>query len=365
MFALRRCGGLGHLTLTLVSDSSVVDMSNSTSTATGSHPPRATLPLLGLALCVLAIGTGEYVVAGMLPAVAGLDVGVPLAGQLVTVYAATVMLAGPALTAVSARRPPKGLLLILMGVFVAGTIGCVLAGSFAVMVAARMVAALAHCTVFAVALVIATQLVPPERVGRAIGAVASGLTMATGLGVPLGTVVQAQVGWRATFALVAVIGAAGLLLLAIVLPRQPRPTPGPLSAQVRVLLRPTVAVTVAVTAFGAGGVVGNALASRTTDAQPRSTLLAVLSAALLVLPATTSTLAAATNVAAFNLANTIGAALGGAVVAGVGLIWTAPVGGIVTLVGLVLAVIVLRSNPSNNDPSAVPDSSPVEETASR
>ena len=47
------------------------------------------------------------------------------------------------------------------------------------------------------------------------------------------------------------------------------------------------------------------------------------------------------------------------------MIWTAPVGGIVTLVGLVLAVIVLRSNPSNNDPSAVPDSSPVEETASR
>lgn len=376
---------------------------------------------------MLAFGTGEYVVAGMLPAVAaGLDVGVPAAGQLVTVYAATVVLFGPALTALTARRPPKGLLLVLMAVFVAGTLGCALAPSYAVMVAARVVAAVAHCTVFAVALVVATSLVPPQRAGRAIAAVAAGLTLSTVLGVPVGTVIEAQAGWRWTFVVVAGVGAVGLVLLAVVLPRQPGPQPGPLGAQVRVLLRPAVAgmfavtilgyagvfatftylaplveqvvgagpnaVTVVVTAFGVGGVAGNAVAARLTDAHPRATLLvalAVLSATLLVLPATVGALplhvavvaifgaaafatvpglqarvialasgapalAAATNVAAFNLANTVGAAVGGVVAATAGLIWTGPAGALITLAGLVLAAVVLRPHGADAGPPEAP-----------
>lgn len=375
----------------------------------------AGLSLAGLALCVLAIGTGEYVVAGMLPALAaGLGVGVPVAGQLVTVYAATVMLAGPALTAVTARRAPKGLLLALMGVFVAGTLGCSVAPSYGVMLTARVVAALAHCTVFAVAAVVATSLVPPQQVAKAIAAVAAGLTLATVLGVPLGTVVAAQLGWRWTFTVVAAVGAAGVGWLAAVLPRQPVRRPAAIDEQVQVLLRPAVAVTfmltifsyagvfagftylvplaveyagagplaatVVVTAFGMGGMVGNALASRWTDAHPRRVVLASLcglAASLLVLPTTirslpllvgvvavfgaaafatipglqarviglaagAPTLAVATNVAAFNLANTIGAAIGGLVAATAGLTWTAPVGGLITLGGLVLAAVVFH-----------------------
>lgn len=355
----------------------------------------------------------------MLPEIAdGLDVGIPATGQLVTVYAATVMLAGPVLTAMTARRPPKGLLLTLVLLFIAGTLGCAAAPSFALMVAARVATALAHCTVFAVALVLATTLVPPERVAKAIGVVASGLTLATVLGVPLGTVVAAQVGWRWTFVVVAGIGAAGLMLLAAVLHRQPAPHPSPIGAQVRVLLRPAVgltfvltifgyagvfaaftylaplavryagagpvAVTVVVAAFGVGGLIGNVLSSRWTDAHMRGTLLgalAVLAVSLLALPLTVGalpllvalvavfgaaafatvpglqarviglaegapTLAAATNVAAFNLANTIGAALGGLVAASAGLLWTAPAGGMITIVGLALAVILLRPNNS-------------------
>ncbi len=386
---------------------------------------HTTAALAGLALCVLAIGTGEYAVAGMLPAVAsGLGTGVAAAGQLVTVYAATVLLVGPVLTAVTARRAPKPLLLVLMALFCVATLGCAAASSFPVMVAARVLAGSVHCTVFAVALVTAVGLVPPERSARAIGAVATGLTLATVLGVPVGTVVATQAGWRWTFVLIAAIGAAGLVMLAATLPQMARPTPGPITAQVRSLLRPEVAVTfamtilgyagvfttftylaplvrelagggsdavtVVVTAFGAGGVAGNAIASRTTDTHLRGTLLtalAVMAAALLLLPAAAGslsvlvadvvvfgaaafatvpglqarviglaagapTLAAATNVAAFNLANTIGAALGGAVVATAGLSWTGPAGAAVTIAGLILATLVL--NPRRQSGAATP-----------
>jgi len=381
----------------------------------------ASVALAGLALCVLAIGTGEYAVAGMLPAVAaGLGTGVAAAGQLVTVYAATVLLVGPVLTAVTARRSPKPLLLALMVLFCLATLGCAAASSFPVMVVARVLAGSVHGTVFAVGLVTAVGLVPPERSARAIGAVATGLTLATVLGVPVGTVVAAQAGWRWTFVLIAGIGAVGIVVLALTLPRLARPTPGPITAQVRSLLRPavavtfamtilgyagvfttftylaplvrdltgggSVAVTVVVTAFGAGGVAGNAIATRTTDTHLRGTLLtalAVMAAVLLLLPAAAGslpvlvadvavfgaaafatvpglqarviglataapTLAAATNVAAFNLANTLGAGLGGAVVATAGLSWTGPAGAAVTIAGLVLATLVLRPRPDRS-----------------
>ncbi|MGI8722828.1 MAG: MFS transporter [Geodermatophilaceae bacterium] len=391
------------------------------------RPEHSTAALAGLALCVLAVGTGEYAVAGMLPAVAfGLGTGVAAAGQLVTVYAVAVLLVGPVLTAVTARRSPKSLLLALMVLFCLATLGCAAAASFPVMVAARVLAGSVHCTVFAVALVTAVGLVPPERSARAIGAVATGLTLATVLGVPVGTVVAAQAGWRWTFVLIAAIGAAGLVMLAATLPRLARPTPGPVTAQVRSLLRPAVAVTfamtilgyagvftaftylaplvrdlagggpvavtVVVTAFGAGGVAGNAVAARTTDTHLRGTLLtalAVMAAALLLLPAVAGslpvlvadvalfgaaafatvpglqarviglatgapTLAAATNVAAFNLANAIGAALGGAVVATAGVSWTGPAGAVVTIAGLALTAFVLRRRPERAG-AAAPD----------
>lgn len=389
---------------------------------------HSTAALAGLALCVLAIGTGEYAVAGMLSAVAaGLSTGVAAAGQLVTVYAATVLLVGPVLTAVTARRAPKPLLLALMVLFCLATLGCAAASSFPVMLVARVLAGSVHCTVFAVALVTAVGLVPPERSARAIGAVATGLTLATVLGVPVGTVVAAQAGWRWTFVLIAAIGVAGLVMLAVTLPRLARPTPAPVTAQVRSLLRSavavtfamtilgyagvfttftylaplvrdlagggSVAVTVVVTAFGAGGVAGNAVAARTTDTHLRGTLLtalAVMAAALLLLPAAAGslpvlvadvavfgaaafatvpglqarviglatgapTLAAATNVAAFNLANAIGAALGGAVVATAGLSWTGPAGAVVTIAGLVLTAFVLRRRPERAGGAAAPD----------
>lgn len=410
-----------------MSDFSVIGMTEATTTGAGRRavgtPVRrerhSSAALAGLALCVLAIGTGEYAVAGMLPAVAaGLGTGVAAAGQLVTVYAATVMLVGPALTAVTARRSPKLLLLALMVLFCLATLGCAAASSFPVMVVARVAAGSVHCTVFAVALVTAVGLVPPERSAWAIGTVATGLTLATVLGVPVGTVVQAQAGWRWTFVLIAAIGAAGVAVLAVTLPRLARPTPGPITAQVRSLLRPavavtfamtilgyagvfttftylaplvrdlagggSVAVTIVVTAFGAGGVAGNAIAARTTDTHLRGTLLtalAVMAAALLLLPAAAGslpvlvadvavfgaaafatvpglqarviglaapTLAAATNVAAFNLANTIGAGLGGAVVSTAGLSWTGPAGAVVTIAGLVLATLVLRPRPDRS-----------------
>ncbi len=414
------------MTLTLASDFTVGGMGEATTTGeerrtagTSVRQRAASAALAGLATCVLAIGTGEYAVAGMLPAVAsGLGTGVAAAGQLVTVYAATVLLVGPVLTAVTARRAPKPLLLALMVLFCLATLGCAAASSFPVMVAARVLAGSVHCTVFAVALVTAVSLVPPERSARAIGAVATGLTLATVLGVPVGTVVQAHAGWRWTFVLIAGIGAVGIVVLAATLPRLSRPTPGPIAAQVRSLLRPAVAVTfamtilgyagvfttftylaplvrdlagggpvavtVVVTAFGAGGVAGNAIAARTTDTHLRGTLLtalAVMAAALLLLPPAAAgslpvlvadvavfgaaafatvpglqarviglatgapTLAAATNVAAFNLANTIGAALGGAVVATAGLSWTGPAGAAVTIAGLILVAFVLRPRP--------------------
>ncbi len=166
--------------------------------------------LLALALCAFSIGTTELVIVGLLPEVArDLGVTIPAAGMLVTGYALGVVFGGPALTAATIRLPRKTLLLVLMGVFVAGNALAAVAPGYAALMAGRVVSSLAHRAFFGVAIAVTAGLVPAERRGAAIGLVATGLTVSTMTGVPLGTLLGQQLGWEAAFWMVAALGTAG------------------------------------------------------------------------------------------------------------------------------------------------------------
>src|SRR5687767_11006926 len=101
------------------------------------------MQLLALLVCVFGVTTGEFVVAGILPAVAGdLDVSIPAAGLLVTAYALGMIVGGPLLTALTAGRPRKRLVLGLLVVAVIGNLLSALAPGYGVLFAARIVTAL-------------------------------------------------------------------------------------------------------------------------------------------------------------------------------------------------------------------------------
>ncbi|MBD9499626.1 MFS transporter [Pseudomonas sp. PDM17] len=214
------------------------------------------IALYALTAGAFGIGVTEFVIMGLLLEV-GHDFGVSIsaAGLLISGYALGVVLGAPLLTALTARWPQRRTLLGLMVIFTLGNLACALAPDYATLMAARVLTSFAHGTFFGVGSVVATSLVPAERRASAIALMFTGLTVATILGVPLGTWLGQLYGWRAAFWVVTGIGVLALAILAIYLPRQSAPpAAGKLRDDFRVLKRPAVLLGLLTTVLGFGGV---------------------------------------------------------------------------------------------------------------
>jgi DHA1 family inner membrane transport protein len=216
------------------------------------------MPVALYALTVGAFGIGvtEFVIMGLLLQVsADLGVTIPVAGLLMSGYALGVFVGAPILTIATRSLPRKTTLLVLMAIFTLGNLAAALAPSFAWLMAARIVTALAHGTFFGVGAMVATGLVAPERKASAIALMFTGLTLATLLGVPFGSWLGLAYGWRSTFWAVAGIGLIALAVLAIFVPAaRERVVPGPLAEEFQVLARPQVLLGLAMTVLGFGGI---------------------------------------------------------------------------------------------------------------
>ncbi len=216
---------------------------------------RMRLPLVALAVSAFAIGTTEFVVMGLLPQMAqDLDVSIPSAGMLVSGYALGVVFGGPLLAMATARLPRKAVLLVLMGVFVLGNLLCALAPNYPTLMAARVIAALAHGSFFGAGAVVAGHIAPPGKRAQAIALMFTGLTVANILGVPAGTWLGQALGWRATFWAVVALGAAALIAIARYVPVLHDLAPPRLGRELRVLREPQVLLALGMTVFGFGGV---------------------------------------------------------------------------------------------------------------
>ncbi|MBV7472509.1 MFS transporter [Pseudoxanthomonas sp. PXM05] len=216
---------------------------------------RMRLPLVALAVSAFAIGTTEFVVMGLLPQMArDLDVSIPSAGMLVSGYALGVVFGGPLLAMATARLPRKAVLLVLMGVFVLGNLLCALAPNYPTLMAARVIAALAHGSFFGAGAVVAGHIAPPGKRAQAIALMFTGLTVANILGVPAGTWLGQALGWRATFWAVVALGAAALIAIARYVPALHDLAPPRLGRELRVLREPQVLLALGMTVFGFGGV---------------------------------------------------------------------------------------------------------------
>ncbi|WP_228566184.1 MFS transporter [Nocardia sp. SYP-A9097] len=206
--------------------------------------------ILWMLLAVFGVGTVEYLVAGVLQDISGdVDVSVATGGLLITVYAVTVMIGGPLLTIATVRVPRTPLIAAAMTVFIAGNIGTALAPNFATLVVFRIITALPHATFFALCLVLATSLGEPEFQGRAIARVSLGLNLATVLGVPLGTLIGTELGWRWEFALVALFQTAVTIGLITVTRRVPSHSGGSITSELSVFTKAPVLWALGLTAL--------------------------------------------------------------------------------------------------------------------
>ncbi|MCD9143741.1 MFS transporter [Streptomyces albireticuli] len=213
------------------------------------------LALLALAIGAFGIGTTEFVTSGLLPEVADeFGVSIPTAGLLTTGYALGVVVGAPILAIVGSRVPRKRMLMALMGLFVAGNALSALAPAFGVMLAGRIVASLAHGAFFGIGAIVAAGLVAPQKKAGAIAMMFTGLTVANVVGVPMGTLVGQNLGWRVTFFIIAGLGVLAILGIAALVPEQPRPERTRISGELATLRNPQVILAMAMTVLGFGGV---------------------------------------------------------------------------------------------------------------
>ncbi|SDA61595.1 MFS transporter [Sinorhizobium sp. NFACC03] len=213
------------------------------------------LAIFALTIAAYAIGTTEFVIVGLLPTVAtDLNITLPLAGLIVSVYALGVTFGAPILTALTGKVERKPLLLGLMALFVVGNTIAALSPSYELLLVARVLAAFAHGVFFSVGSTIAADLVPENRRASAIAMMFMGLTVAIVTGVPLGTYIGQLLGWRATFWAVAALGVVAFLGIAALLPNNlKKAPPASLLDQVRVLGSGRLLIVFAMTALGYGG----------------------------------------------------------------------------------------------------------------
>ncbi|XLZ71383.1 MFS transporter [Massilia sp. SR12] len=213
------------------------------------------LALLALTIAAFAIGTTEFVIVGLIPTIAAdLGVTLPSAGLLVSLYALAVAIGAPILTALTGKVPRRPLLVGLMVLFTAGNIAAWLAPGYGSLIVARVLTGLAHGVFFSVGSVIATGLVSKEKAASAIATMFGGMTVAFVTGIPLGTWIGQNFGWRATFLVVAGFGVVALIGAFLFVPRDVKSAPpAPLLRQARVLLQPRLLLVYAMTAVGYGG----------------------------------------------------------------------------------------------------------------
>ncbi|WP_158881050.1 MFS transporter [Amycolatopsis anabasis] len=371
------------------------------------------IALLALAIGAFGIGTTEFVMMGVLPqAAADFGVSIPTAGHLISAYALGVVVGAPLLTAVAVRLPRKTMLLAMMGLFTVGNLLFALSPNHEFGIAFRFLAGLPHGAFFGAGAVVASSLVAQSDRAKAVSMMFMGLTLANVIGVPLGTLLGQQVGWRATFGVVAVIGLIAILGIQKLVPFQGRPAEASLRGELGAFRRPQVWLALAIVTFGLGGVfaclsyvtpmltdvagyepatvtlllslagvgmtIGNFLGGRLADRALMPSLYVALLALAAVLGIFTLTaqvkvgaaitifavgvagfmigpmmqarimekaggtpsLVSAAVQSAFNIANSIGAYLGGLVIAGgLGLVAPNWVGALLAVLGLTLAAV--------------------------
>ena len=364
---------------------------------------------IALAAGGFGIGTGEFVIMGLLPEVAtAYGVSVPEAGQVISAYALGVVIGAPIIAVLAAKLSRRTLLLALMGVFAIGNVMSALAPDFLSFTALRFITGLPHGAYFGVAALVAASMVPPHRRARAVGRVMLGLTIATLIGTPIATLLGQMMSWRAAFLMVGAIAVVTVVLIALYLPKDKVADGASIRRELGAFGRLQVWLTLAIAAVGFGGMfsifsyiaktttdtaglsagmvavvlalfgigmnVGNVVGSRMADYSLKGTIGGMLAfnvvlmsifsltahdpvmlcicvfltgcgfaacpavqTRLMDVAADAQTLAAASNHSAFNIANALGAWLGGLVITwGYGYGATGFVGAALSAIGLVI-----------------------------
>ncbi|MFF0161114.1 MFS transporter [Streptomyces sp. NPDC005263] len=285
--------------------------------ASGTTPGKLPLVVWVLAAGTFLMGTTEFVVAGLLPELAGdLGVSVSHAGLLITAFAIGMIVGAPTMAMATLRLPQRRTLILALSVFCLGHLVAALSTSFTIVLAARVVTALATGAFWSVGFVVATTAAGPHNATRATGVMIGGLTLANVVGVPVGSFAGQLTGWRGPFWALAVLSGLAAVFIGRFIPARQRAEVS-IRAEVRALRQgrlwlalaaamlimggvlatytyvtplltdragiPAGAVPLVLIAFGVGALGGTTTGGRLGDRRPTVTTITAAAATALVL----------------------------------------------------------------------------------
>jgi DHA1 family inner membrane transport protein len=207
-----------------------------------------------LTLAAFAIGTAEFVIAGILPQIAtSLSITEGQAGYLISAYALAIVIGGPILTIYLARFNKKLVLTGLMALFIIGNILSALAPTYHLLLISRIISGLVQGPFYGIGAVVATNLVSEKMAGRAVGQMFAGLTLANVLGVPAGTWISLQFGWHTTFFTVAAFGAIAMISILTSIKSTGHGEAKDIKTQLAAFKNPMLIISLAITALSWSG----------------------------------------------------------------------------------------------------------------
>ncbi|MCK2218231.1 MFS transporter [Actinomadura sp. ATCC 31491] len=274
---------------------------------------RAWLGVAAITASLFVFVTTELMPVGLLtPVSAGLSVSVGLAGMMVTLYGVSAGVGVPFLVAWSRTVNRRALLATLLAIMAAGNLVTAVSPNFPIVLAARLVTGFAHGVFWAIGVAMAMRLVPGEKASKAAAVVLSGMSIATVVGMPLGTFIESLTDWRTTFLIWSGLSLVVLLAVVLTLPSLPSQSAIPVrevfalpvrNGRLRVVMitvalyvlghfgaytfiRPFMEqragasaawVTGLLIVFGVGGAVGNFVAGHTAGKNMRATFVVACS----------------------------------------------------------------------------------------
>ena len=288
-------------------ESALPSTSSPTNPVVSASDQKASIFILAVAAFVIV--TTEFLIVGLLPALArDLSISVSTAGQLVTLFALVVMLLGPVLTAWLSHIERKRLFVAILLLFAGANTLAALAPNLWVLAVARFIPALALPVFWGTASETAGQLAGPARAGRAVSMVYLGISAAMLFGIPLGTLAADAMGWRGAFGVLAALSLLIAVMMQLCMPTLCKPQRLRLAQQARILRDPFFVANVVLSVlvftamftaytylaavlervagvpsqqigwwlmgFGAVGLVGNWLGGRWVDKHPLTTTAA-------------------------------------------------------------------------------------------
>ncbi|MDT3344638.1 MFS transporter [Microbacterium aquilitoris] len=228
-----------------------------------SAPTRPRRALLALAIGSFAIGMTEFVVMGLLPEIArellptawaaSQEDAIAQAGWLITLYALGVVIGAPTIAASVAKYPRHRVMILLAGALTLCNALTLILPTFELVAASRLLAGLPHGAYFGIGALVAADVMGPGNRAKGIAFVLTGLTVANVVGVPLGTFLGQNLGWRWAFVMVVVIFAAATVAIALTVPHRAGEPSRTLRAELKVFRIPQVWFALGIGAIGFGG----------------------------------------------------------------------------------------------------------------